>query len=629
MSQRPMAPYYDRVVHAESRNNPDAVSPAGAKGRMQIMPKTGVDPGFGIKPWDGTDADNVRMGREYLDAMHSRYRNPTDALMAYNWGPGSVDKWIKNGRNPNAVPAETRNYVKQITGQPISGQQNTGSSDMGTQPILIEQQPQREIVPVKPQMNPNAPSAGQPILRDGDLTGVLGQVTGAVEKSAPMNESQMLTNMVDANVKARQAGLIGPEAAKFAQENNLAFNDPRVLAMAADSNVKPLQKGLSFLQGAIGLPFGLLRNAALGENNDLTAAFTPEKTYRSRAQAAIAALDTAGLQAKKEIAEMRQDTRQSLITAIQPVVTARANMFENSQLDVGTNPANKAIVDYAAANGYLRQDGTVDMSSPAMQQAAAQITENFSIAENRGKPDPNAGIAAALTGLTGAFIGSRDKELGQLDAEWQSKTLASADDATRQIGAAESLLSASRRLGNVDYGGLAGGVKREIQSSLSALGYKSDDLSNAAVVDGLITQQALPRMQQLGGNDSEKELTMITNSLGGSSATLVARETAQLSNLASLKAQKQYGDDFRSYVRRVGRNNANQLDFMDSPEYKAFTQKKLFQFEPRLLPSLARLAPSRYQNFALVNGQVYVKSGGKAVPMSSLSQEQINRAMGN
>ena len=624
-----MAPYYDRVGYAESRNNPDAVSPKGAKGRMQIMPNTGRDPGFGIKPWDGSDADNVRIGREYLDKMHERYRNPTDALMAYNWGPGSVDSWIKNGRNPNAVPKETRNYVKQITGQPISGQQNTGNSDMGTQPILIEQQPQREIVPVKPQMNPNAPSAAQPILRDGDLTGVLGQVTGAVENSAPMNESQMLTNMVDANVKARQAGLIGAEAAQFAQENKLAFNDPRVLAMAADNNVKPLQKGLSFLQGAIGLPFGLLRNAALGENNDLTAAFTPEKTYRSRAQAAIAALDTAGLQAKKEIAEMRQDTRQSLITAIQPVVSARANMFENSQLDVGTNPANKAIVDYAAANGYLRQDGTVDMSSPAMQQAAAQITENFAIAENRGKPDPNAGIAAALTGLTGAFMKNQQGTLGDIDAKWQGETLASADAAAKQIGTAESLLSASRRLGNVNYGGLTGSVKREVQSSLAALGYNSEDLSNAAIVEGLITNQALPRMQMLGGNDSEKELSRIVDSLGGSTATFEAREMAQLSNIASLKAQKQYGDEFRSYVRRVGRNSANQLDFMDSPEYKAFTQKKLFQFEPRILPSLARLAPDRYKNFALVQGSVYVKVGGKAVPMSSLSQEQINRAMGN
>lgn len=620
-----MASFYDRVLQQESRGDPNAVSPKGARGLMQVMPDTGRDPGFGVTPLrNNSPEENVRFGRDYLDAMHRRYGDPEAALVAYNAGPGAADKWVKSGRDPRFLPAETKNYVAAITGQ-----QNTGNAGMATNPILIQQQPQREIVPVQARPNPNAPSAAQPILREGDLTGVLGQVTGAVEGAAPMNESKMLTDMVDANVKARQAGLLGPEAAQFAQQNNLALNDPRVLALAADNNVKPLQKGLSFLQGAIGLPFGLLRNAALGENNDLTAAFTPEKTYRSRAQAAIAALDTAGLQAKKEIAEMRQDTRQSLISAIQPVITARSQMMENSQLDVGTNPANKAIVDYAAANGYLRTDGTVDMSSPAMQQAAAQITENFSLAENRGKPDPNAGIAAALAGLTGAFVGSRDKELGQLDAKWQADTLTSADAATKQIGTAESLLSASRRLGDVNYGGLAGGVKRELQSSLAALGYNSEDLSNAAVVDGLITQQALPRMQMLGGNDSEKELTMITNSLGGSNATFAARETAQLSNLASLKAQKQYGDEFRGYLRRVGRNNANQVDFMDSPEYKAFTSKKLFQFEPRILPSLARLAPERYQNFALVNGQVYVKSGGKAVPMSSLSQDQINRAMGN
>ena len=38
------------------------------------------------------------------------------ALMAYNWGPGNVDIWLKSGSNPDRVPAETQNYVKRILG---------------------------------------------------------------------------------------------------------------------------------------------------------------------------------------------------------------------------------------------------------------------------------------------------------------------------------------------------------------------------------------------------------------------------------------------------------------------------------------------------------------------------------
>lgn len=626
MTQRPMASYYDRVLQVESNGNPNAVSPKGARGLMQIMPNTGRDPGFGITPLrNNSPEENVRFGRDYLDAMHNRYGDPTAALVAYNAGPAVADDWVRSGRDPNKLPAETRNYVAKVTG--------TKSMDQGTPPaLLIQPQPQRNPVAPTLARNPNAPAeiTQRPILTQDMIAGALGPQTAAVEADPAMQQLNAMNGMVDANVAAKQAAVLGNEAVAFAKQNNLPLNDPRVAAFAADKNVGGLQKGLSFLQGIVGLPIGMLRNAALGENNDLTAAFRPERSYATRAQAAIAALDAQGLAAKKEIAEMRQDVRQSIFTAVQPAVSQAYNIYgEQQKANLGGSLDERVINDALRANGFVDQFGNVDRSSPQAQQFILSFTQQMAIAENTGKPDPNAGIAAALTGLTTAFTKSRDDKWGELDAKWQADTLTAADTAAKQIGTAESLLAASRRLGPVNYGGLAGGVKRELQTSLAALGYKSDDLSNAAIVDGLITQQALPRMQMLGGNDSEKELTMITNSLGGSNATAEAREMAQLSNLASLKAQKEYGDIFRSYLGRVGRQNGNQIDFMNSPEYKAFTSKKLFQYEPRILPSLARLAPNRYQNFALVNGQVYVKTGKGAVPISSLSQEQIDKAMGN
>lgn len=626
---RPMAPFYGAVEQVESRGDQNAVSPKGARGVMQLMPGTIRDPGFGVTPpRDNSEAENRRAGQEYLDAMHNRYRDPKLALMAYNWGPGSVDKWLKNGQNPNAVPKETRDYVTKIMGPNAMA---TTAAPANAPALLVQpQQPRDPVAPILAQ-NPNAPAQIQPrpVLADAFVQDAFAPQEKVSENSTAMQQLKTLETNIDANVRAKQAALIGPEAAQFAQQNNLAYNDPRVLEMAAKKNVNPLQKGLSILQGIVGAPLGIIGNA-LGENIDYTSAFTPEKTYRTRAQAAIAALDEQGLKAKAEIAGMRQDTRQSIFTAISPAVQSAYNLnTEVGKANIGDTLEEQMVNDALRKNGYVDAQGNVDRSSPAARQFILNLKQQLSVAENTGKPDPNAGIAAALTGLTGAFMKGRDDKWGDLDAKWQSDTLTNAQTASGQINSAETLLSASRRLGDVNYGGLAGDMKREVQTSLAALGYKSDDLSNAAVVEGLVAGQALPRMQQLGGNDSEKELTIVMNGLGGIKSTFAARETAQLSNLASLKAQKEYGDIFLGYIQRVGRQNANQIDFMQSPEYKTFREKKLFQFEPRILPSLARLDPKRYQNFALVNGQVYVNTGKKAVPITSLSQEQINRAMGN
>lgn len=102
------------TVKSESAGNPNAVSPKGARGLMQVMPGTSRDPGFGLRPSNGTAADDVRVGKEYLGAMMSRYNNdPAKAWAAYNAGPGALDKAMKdNGAGwLAAMPKETRDYV--------------------------------------------------------------------------------------------------------------------------------------------------------------------------------------------------------------------------------------------------------------------------------------------------------------------------------------------------------------------------------------------------------------------------------------------------------------------------------------------------------------------------------------
>lgn len=102
------------TMMAESRGNPNAVSPKGARGLMQVMPATARDPGFGIRPSNGTPADDVRVGREYRRAMQQRYGGDAAKMWsAYNLGPGATDDLIRRYGADwlSHAPSETRNYV--------------------------------------------------------------------------------------------------------------------------------------------------------------------------------------------------------------------------------------------------------------------------------------------------------------------------------------------------------------------------------------------------------------------------------------------------------------------------------------------------------------------------------------
>ncbi|EMF9524301.1 transglycosylase SLT domain-containing protein [Escherichia coli] len=89
-------------------------SSAGAMGRMQTMPGTLRDPGFGVAPArDNSPEEMERVGHDYLDAMLRRYGNVDQALGAYNWGPGNLDAAIKKHGSDwyYYAPKETRDYI--------------------------------------------------------------------------------------------------------------------------------------------------------------------------------------------------------------------------------------------------------------------------------------------------------------------------------------------------------------------------------------------------------------------------------------------------------------------------------------------------------------------------------------
>lgn len=121
------------IARRESEFNPVVVSPAGARGLMQVMPGTGkmmaAKTGSVFEPRMLTSdpAFNVRMGTAYLAQLVEEF-GPSIALIAsgYNAGPGRPRRWVQEFGDPRlpdvdvvdwveTIPfAETRTYVMRV-----------------------------------------------------------------------------------------------------------------------------------------------------------------------------------------------------------------------------------------------------------------------------------------------------------------------------------------------------------------------------------------------------------------------------------------------------------------------------------------------------------------------------------
>ncbi|MEW4466526.1 lytic transglycosylase domain-containing protein [Parasphingorhabdus sp. JC815] len=125
------------IIHAITRQESQfaqaAISHAGARGLMQLMPGTAreqsgkIGLSYNMSALTGDPQYNIRLGSSYIQRMLNYYGGSYPlAVAAYNAGPGNVNKWLRTQGDPRQggidwikwieeIPIyETRNYVKRV-----------------------------------------------------------------------------------------------------------------------------------------------------------------------------------------------------------------------------------------------------------------------------------------------------------------------------------------------------------------------------------------------------------------------------------------------------------------------------------------------------------------------------------
>lgn len=168
------------VMRKESAGDVRAVSSAGTRGLMQIMPDTWDDLrvrwSLGRDPFD--PRDNILAGTAYLRELHDRFGSP-GFLAAYNAGPARYEAYL--GGRP--LPAETRAYVATLA--PLVGGREAGRPFAVTSaeaipwthaPLFVGQPDRKQAVAPGPAERPPNDASFASTLRD--VSAIVPQPTG-------------------------------------------------------------------------------------------------------------------------------------------------------------------------------------------------------------------------------------------------------------------------------------------------------------------------------------------------------------------------------------------------------------------------------------------------------------------
>jgi len=211
--------FFVRLIQQESGFNPEVVSPAGAQGVAQFMPKVAEE--WGLKnPFDPHAA--LVASARFLRSLYNQFGNWGLAAAAYNGGMGRVQKWIdKRGK----LPDETRHYVMTITGVPADKWVN--GKPLGAKFSIPARAPCQEIAHLADAPSeavPLPPSRTKVVAAPSTRTTV---VAGPPSKSTSVVVATVKREMKVAVINVKRAGKVTAVASKIAE--------PKAIVATADT----------------------------------------------------------------------------------------------------------------------------------------------------------------------------------------------------------------------------------------------------------------------------------------------------------------------------------------------------------------------------------------------------------
>jgi len=242
-----------------------ARSRAGALGVMQLMPATAKE--LGVNPLN--PMENIQGGVGYLKKLYDKYQDPQLTLMAYNAGPGRVDRALRSKEGIRSLPHETLAYRMAAGG--IAHYDDGGVTDIGI-PLITspDMGDLATITPGTPEAlfsqgqitfadfkklkakeapvaaakaeQPAAPAGNRifpvaPVPATSPTDAELGRTTASAAPEAPAAKSFMdqLAEEMMQDIRSRKE-----ESKKTREQNNLLALAQLGLGMAASKNIHPL-----------------------------------------------------------------------------------------------------------------------------------------------------------------------------------------------------------------------------------------------------------------------------------------------------------------------------------------------------------------------------------------------------
>jgi hypothetical protein len=232
---------------------------------MQILPSTGRNPGYGVKPLQNdSPEENVRFGTDYYSALVKKYGgDEKKALLAWNAGPGTVDR--AQG-DISKLPKETQSFGQKVARllNPLS------SAEASETPYRAPKQEQTTYA--APKNKPNqTPKSKTKIAKFGMPDGRVAkfEVPGDYTQEQAMDAMNAHFKQQDAQVSPSQS-----EAQDKTQDTNpVTDNDTNVLAgigQYAKDNTMGALKGAAEIGSTLVQPLDWLKDKIKGESGSNT-----------------------------------------------------------------------------------------------------------------------------------------------------------------------------------------------------------------------------------------------------------------------------------------------------------------------------------------------------------------------